>query len=93
MASRWALKEAMVKATGRTDIDYKGMFLKKPPAVIETIDGLGDIVRKQRPFIEICGEKNLKIFSELGIVKIHSSISHEELYAIAFITLESEVKS
>ena len=83
----------MVKATGRTDIDYKGMFLKKPPAVIETIDGLGDIVRKQRPFIEICGEKNLKIFSELGIVKIHSSISHEELYAIAFITLESEVKS
>jgi hypothetical protein len=83
----------MVKATGRTDIDYKGMFLKKPPAFIETIDGLGEISRKQRPFIEICGERNLKIFSELGIVQIHSSISHEELYAIAFITLESEVKS
>jgi len=58
----------MVKATGRTDIDYKGMFLKKPPVVIETIDGFGEISRKQRPYIEICGERNLKIFTELGIV-------------------------
>jgi holo-[acyl-carrier protein] synthase len=30
LASRWALKEAMVKATGRTDLEYKGMYLKKP---------------------------------------------------------------
>jgi len=43
LASRWALKEAMVKATGRTDLEYKGMYLKKPPSAIETIDGLGEI--------------------------------------------------
>lgn len=36
LASRWALKEAMVKATGRTDLEYKGVYLKKPLA----IDGL-----------------------------------------------------
>jgi hypothetical protein len=42
--------------------------LKKPPVVVETIDGLGEISRKQRPYIEICGERNLKIFKELGIV-------------------------
>jgi hypothetical protein len=58
----------MVKATGRTDIDYKGMFLKKPPVLVEIVDGLGEISRKQRPYIEICGERNLKIFKELGIV-------------------------
>lgn len=45
LASRWALKEAMVKALGRTDLEYKGMYLKK--------------IEKQRPKIEICGERNL----------------------------------
>lgn len=80
----------MVKATGRTDLDYKGMYLKKPPDTEETIDGIGEIKRRQRPYIEISGERNLKIFNELKIVKIHSSISHEEQYAIAFITLETE---
>jgi len=35
LASRWALKEAMVKATGRTDLEYKGIYLKKP----EPVDG------------------------------------------------------
>jgi len=30
LASRWALKEAMVKATGRTDLEYKGIYLHKP---------------------------------------------------------------
>jgi phosphopantetheinyl transferase (holo-ACP synthase) len=29
LASRWALKEALVKATGRTDLEYKGVYLKK----------------------------------------------------------------
>jgi phosphopantetheinyl transferase (holo-ACP synthase) len=33
LASRWALKEAMVKATGRTDLEYKGLYLKKPVPV------------------------------------------------------------
>ena len=29
LASRWALKEALVKATGRTDLDYTGIYLQK----------------------------------------------------------------
>ena len=74
LASRWALKEAMVKALGRTDLEYKGMYLKKE---------LG-----KRPFIEICGERNDKIFKELRIANIHSSISHESEFAVAFVTLE-----
>ena len=30
LASRWALKEALVKATGRTDLQYTGIYLAKP---------------------------------------------------------------
>lgn len=81
MASRWALKEAMVKATGRTDLEYKGVYLKKP----EPIEG-----QRQKPCIEITGDRNIIIFKELNIVQIHSSISHEKDYAIAFVTLETE---
>ena len=29
LASRWALKEALVKASGRTNLDYTGIFLDK----------------------------------------------------------------
>ena len=29
LASRWALKEALVKASGRTDLDYTGIYLDK----------------------------------------------------------------
>ena len=29
LASRWALKEAMVKATGRVDLVYKDIYLEK----------------------------------------------------------------
>jgi holo-[acyl-carrier protein] synthase len=76
LASRWALKEAMVKAMGRADLEYKGIYLKKPEG--------------GRPHVEMCGEKNLGLVKELGIVKIHSSISHEEEYAVAFVTLESD---
>jgi phosphopantetheinyl transferase (holo-ACP synthase) len=68
----------MVKATGRTDLEYKGMYLRKPPKDAEV---------RARPYIEISGERNTQIFEELKIGKIHSSISHEEDYAVAFITL------
>jgi len=41
--------------------------------------------------VEICGERNSLIFKELNVVAIHSSISHEQDYAVAFVTLETEV--
>ena len=59
LASRWALKEAMVKATGRTDLEYKGVYLKKP----EPVEG-----QRLKPYIEVTGDRNLKIFKDLNIV-------------------------
>ena len=33
LASRFALKEALVKASGRTDLDFTGIYLKKDKLV------------------------------------------------------------
>jgi len=74
LASRFALKEALVKASGRKDLDYPGIYLLKQEA--------------QRPQLTVDGERNLGIWKELDICAVHSSISHEEEYAIAFVTLE-----
>ncbi|TNV75148.1 hypothetical protein FGO68_gene14064 [Halteria grandinella] len=77
LASRWAFKEAMVKASGNTGLYYPGMYLKK-----------GENKGKPMPTIE--GELNVKIlFEELQISGIHASISHEDQFAVAFVTLES----
>lgn len=48
LASRWALKEAMVKASGNTCLFYPGMYLKKQEG--------------KKPEVEIEGELNTKIF-------------------------------
>jgi holo-[acyl-carrier protein] synthase len=73
LASRFALKEALVKASGRPDLQYTGIYLLK---------GGG------RPVLTVDGEKNTAIFKELNVCGVHSSISHEEEYAVAFVTLE-----
>ena len=52
MASRWAFKEAMVKASGNTSLVYPGMYLKKRE------EGYG----KPEPRIE--GEVNSRIIYE-----------------------------
>ena len=78
MASRWAFKEAMVKASGDTRLFYPGMYLKKMK------DGKG----KPEPTIE--GDINTKIiYEELEVSRIHASISHENEYAVAFVVLET----
>ena len=33
LASRWALKEAVVKASGETRLQYPGIYLEKPPKI------------------------------------------------------------
>ena len=39
--------------------------------------------------LKVCGDLNEKIiFSDLGITRMHASISHEEEHALAFVTLE-----
>lgn len=96
MASRWALKEALVKASGCTRLEYSGIYLKKEPNY-EKIEVLSDgrqVKRriKPKPQLAVSGEVNEKyLFEELGIWKngMHASISHEEDNAIATVTLET----
>ena len=86
LASRWALKEALVKASGRTDLDYTGIYLDKSDGK-QANEGS---VRRIKPKLTVSGEKNTQImFDELKICNLHSSISHEEDYAVAFVTLET----
>ena len=86
LASRWALKEAMVKASGRTDLDYTGIYLKK-----EKSNGASRL--SKAPVLSISGDKNKRIFEEeLKVCSMHASLSHEEDYAVAFVTLETLVK-
>ena len=93
LASRWALKEALVKASGRTDLDYTGIYLKKIRPTNEAKDGTPELNPKRvRPILTVDGDKNTRIiFDELKVCQMHSSISHEEDYAIAFVTLETEL--
>ena len=78
LASRWALKEALVKASGRTDLDYTGIYLDK-----------SGLKPRQKPQLAVSGDKNrLILFDELQICGMHASLSHEEDYAIAYVTLE-----
>ena len=84
LASRWALKEALVKASGRTDLEYTGIYLDKST---QTKDGQ----KKSKPKLAVSGEKNTRIlFQELAVCEMHASVSHEEDYAVAFVTLETE---
>ena len=71
------MKEALVKATGRTDLDYCGVYLKKNKEI-----------KRSKPELVVDGQRNLRIYEELNVSSIHSSISHEELFAIAFVTVE-----
>ena len=92
LASRWALKEALVKASSRTDLDYTGIYLKKSIESADKADGLPDLnPLRVRPALTVDGDKNTRIiFEELKVCSMHASISHEEDYAIAFVTLETE---
>ena len=82
LASRWALKEALVKASGNTRLSYKDIWLEKPPR----IDGQS----KPKPILKVSGTNEIHLFEELGIAKdgLHASISHEEEFAVAMVTLE-----
>jgi len=51
LASRWAFKEAMVKATGNTSLIYTGMYLDKEEW-------------KKKPVPKVEGEHNCKIIYE-----------------------------
>ena len=75
LASRWSLKEALVKATGNKGLIFSKIYLEKNES--------------GKPFVKfdekyISENEELKQISE----KIHISISHEEEYAVAFVVIE-----
>ena len=65
LASRWALKEALVKASGQTRLSYPGIFLHKEPPkeIIEKLSDGRDFSRKlkQKPMLSISGDLNHKL--------------------------------
>ena len=43
----------------------------------------------EKPGVEVLGDMNRKIlFEDLKVWRIHASLSHEEEYAVALVTLE-----
>ena len=48
LASRWALREALVKASGETRLHYPNIYLYKPPK----------IDRKTKPILKVDGDRN-----------------------------------
>lgn len=75
LASRFAAKEAFVKALGT---GFKGLSLKNI-YITKNADGV--------PHIELCGDA-LDSFTKRGGKKILVSLSHEKEYSIAFVIIE-----
>ena len=71
-----------MKASGVTKLSYTDIWLEKPPK--------NDDVRKPKPILRISGINEKMLFEELGIAEngLHASISHEDEFAIAMVTLE-----
>jgi holo-[acyl-carrier protein] synthase len=76
LASRFAAKEAFVKALG---IGFHNIELKSI-AVLKNAKG--------QPYFYLEGEAK-KAFERLGGEKVHLSLSHEKEYAIAFVVIEA----
>uniref|UniRef100_A0A7S3CPX8 4'-phosphopantetheinyl transferase domain-containing protein n=1 Tax=Strombidium rassoulzadegani TaxID=1082188 RepID=A0A7S3CPX8_9SPIT len=96
LASRWALKEALVKASGQTKLSYNEIYLKKPPPLVKvsTLPSGEEIKEKikQKPQLAVVGELNRTLlFEQLAIIEeggMHASLSHEDKYAVATVVLE-----
>lgn len=77
LAARWAAKEAVGKALG-TGIGYVSW------QDMEVITS-----QKGKPEILLSGNA-AKIAGELGVTRVHLSLSHTDEYAVAFVILEGE---
>ena len=86
VASRWAIKEAMVKATRNKSLHFPGMYIlpsKFLGMYLDKSQGSNNIKMK------IDSDKNQKILDQLGVNNIHTSLSHEEDYSIGFAIIEN----
>lgn len=75
LASRFAAKEAFVKALGT---GFNGMSLRNI-YVAKDADGV--------PHIELCGDA-LDVYRKRGGKKVLITLSHEKEYSIAFVVIE-----
>jgi len=76
LASRWSLKEALVKATGNKSLVFSKVYLEKN--------------KEGKPFVKF-DKKYLEENNQYKDIsdKIHISISHEDDHAIAFVIIEN----
>lgn len=74
LASRWAAKEALVKASGLTDLHFHLLRVGKLPSGKPTF------------LLEPSEMDKLKT---LGVARIHLSLTHEDEYAAAVVILEA----
>jgi len=73
LASRWAAKEALVKASGRTDLQFHLLRVGKLPS--------------GKPSFEL-EESEREKMKKMGVMRIHLSLTHEDEYAAAVVILE-----
>jgi holo-[acyl-carrier protein] synthase len=74
LASRWAAKEALVKASGLTDLQFHLMKIGK--------------MQSGKPSFEL-ETSELEKMRKMGVGKIHLSLTHEDEYAAAVVVLEA----
>jgi holo-[acyl-carrier protein] synthase len=76
-AARWAVKEAFYKALPQEIQDISGWLS------IEFVN-----IDEKKPFIRVIDDKLAAALGNLGISKIHCSVSHEKEFCIALVILE-----
>lgn len=76
LAGRFAVKEALIKATGRRDLKFNDIEIANN--------------ENGKPYIK--SVDNIKRYINPGIedINVHITISHEKEYAVAFVIIESD---
>lgn len=76
LASRFAAKEAFVKAmgTGFANFDLKDIFITKDSS--------------DKPIMNVCNKAKKYLDEIAGDCKIHVSLSHEKAFSIALVVIE-----
>ncbi len=75
-AANFAVKESIAKALGS---GFKGELRMRDIEVLRDKEG--------KPYVNLFGKAKQKV-GELGVNRIHTSISHDGEYSIAFVVLE-----
>ena len=84
LAGRFAVKEAFFKALSQVSLHRSHRRLDIEAKEVEVcVDHIG------RPYLSLHGQADL-LSKNMGVDKIHVSISHEKHYALGFVILEKD---